>query len=107
LSHSIDILWDKSHSAEIMAEGINVRFAGELQRFIRGRVDEGLGLYGSASEYIRDLVRRDYEREERHKWQMLRDELKPGVTADESAFVALEADKVIAQAKARRKSSRK
>ena len=45
-----------------MAEGVNVRFAGELQRFIQERVGDA-GLYASASEYIRDLVRRDYERE--------------------------------------------
>lgn len=90
-----------------MAEGINVRFAGELQRFIQGRVDGGEGLYSSASEYIRDLVRRDYECEERRKWQLLRNELKPGAVAAESAFVPLDADKLIAQAKARRKAASK
>jgi len=78
-----------------MAEGINVRFAGELQRFIQGRVDGGAGLYSSASEYIRALVRRDYEREERRKWQSLRDELKSGATAPESAFVPLDTDSTI------------
>ena len=90
-----------------MAEGINVRFAGELQRFIQRRVDTDSGLYSSASEYIRDLVRCDYEREEQRKWQLLRMELKPGATASESAFVPLDADDVIARAKARRKSSSK
>ena len=88
-----------------MAEGINVRFAGELQCFIQGRVDGGAGLYGSASEYIRDLVRRDYEREERRKWQLLRNELKAGATAGEPAFVPLDAGKLIAQARARRKAA--
>lgn len=44
-----------------MAEGVNVRFAGELQRFLQTGIGDA-GLYGSASEYIRDLVRRDYER---------------------------------------------
>ena len=90
-----------------MAEGINVRFAGELQRFIQGRVDGGAGLYSSASEYIRALVRRDYEREEHRKWQSLRDELKSGATAAESAFVPLDADTIISQARARRKTSGK
>lgn len=87
-----------------MAEGINVRFAGTLQRFIQGRVDDGAGLYNSASEYIRDLVRRDYEREEQRKWQSLRNELKPGATAAESAFIPLDAGAIISQAKARRKT---
>jgi antitoxin ParD1/3/4 len=86
-----------------MAEGINVRFAGELQRFIQERTGE-TGLYGSASEYIRDLVRRDYEREEQRKWQVLRHELKAGAEANESEFVPLDAESLIAQAKNRRKS---
>ncbi|AHF93204.1 putative addiction module antidote protein, CC2985 family [Opitutaceae bacterium TAV1] len=88
-----------------MAEGINVRFAGELQRFIQNRVNGEAGLYSSASEYIRDLVRRDYEHEEQRKWHALRQELKAGVEADESAFIPLNADDVIAQARSRRKSS--
>ena len=59
-----------------MAEGVNVRFAGELQRFIQNRVGVS-GIYATASEYIRDLVRRDYEREEACKAIWLRQELKP------------------------------
>jgi antitoxin ParD1/3/4 len=72
-----------------MAEGINVRFAGALQQFIQNRVGES-GVYSSASEYIRDLVRRDYEREEEKKWVGIRHELTPGLEANESEFVPLE-----------------
>ncbi len=86
-----------------MAEGVNVRFAGELQRFIRNRVGES-GLYTSASEYLRDLVRRDYERDEQQKWSWLRSELRPGLDASESEFVPLDAGKLIKEAKARRKA---
>jgi antitoxin ParD1/3/4 len=86
-----------------MAEGVNVRFAGELQKFIRSRVDES-GLYSSASEYLRDLVRRDYEREEQRKWSWLRTELRAGLEANEAEFVALDAGKIIKEAKARRKA---
>lgn len=85
-----------------MAEGVNVRFAGKLQKFIQARVDDD-GLYGSASEYIRDLVRRDYEREEQRKWAQLRHELKIGMEADEDEFVTLSADSLIAEAKSQRK----
>ena len=85
-----------------MAEGVNVRFAGELQRFIQNRISAS-GLYSSASEYIRDLVRHDYEREEQRKWQSLREALKDGVEADESEFVALDADSIISEARKRRK----
>lgn len=81
-----------------MAEGVNVRFAGKLQKFIQSRVDD-TGLYGSASEYIRDLVRRDYEREEQRKWVQLCHELKAGMEASEDEFVTLDADQLIAEAK--------
>ena len=60
------------------------------------------GIYVSASEYIRDLVRRDYEREEQRKAIWLRQELKPGLEAAESAFTDLDADSLISEAKAQR-----
>lgn len=85
-----------------MAEGVNVRFGGELQKFIQGRIGSS-GLYASASEYIRDLVRRDYEREEQRKWAWLRQELKAGAEAPEGDFLPLDADCLIAEAKAQRK----
>lgn len=81
-----------------MAEGVNVRFSGELQRFIQERTGE-LGVYSSASEYIRDLVRRDYEREQQRKWLWLRQELKSGMEAAESDFEMVDVDALIAEAK--------
>lgn len=86
-----------------MAEGINVRLSGELQRFVQSR-SAGDGLYASASEYIRDLVRRDYERIEESSWRWLREELKAGATADESEFVPLDASEIVKEAKAQRKA---
>lgn len=87
-----------------MAEGVNVRFKGELKHFIESRVDESAGLYASASEYIRDLVRRDYEAEEGRRWAWLRAELKPGVDADPSDFKPLNAAGVIKKARERRRA---
>lgn len=87
-----------------MAEGINIRFAGALQQFIHDRVGSS-GLYSSPSEYIRDLVRRDYEREEERKWSWLREELKAGTDAVESQFGPLDADTILAKAKSRRDSN--
>lgn len=84
-----------------MAEGVNVRFAGELQRFIQSKTEKS-GLYGSASEYIRDLVRRDYEREESRKWAWLAHELKPGAEAEDSEFVELDTAAVLAEARSRK-----
>ncbi len=86
-----------------MAEGVNVRFAGELDRFVRSRVGEN-GLYSSASEYIRDLVRRDYEQEEERKWAALKAELKAGMEAQEEDFVKLDVEEIIREAKARKKA---
>jgi len=84
-----------------MAEGINVRFAGPLQRFIRQRVGPG-GMYQSASEYIRDLVRRDYEREGERQSEALYQELKGAAAAPSSQFVPLDVEAVIRDAKNRR-----
>lgn len=98
MSHKIDKSWDKAYPF-CMAEGINVRFSGILQQFIHDRV-EGSGLYSSASEYIRDLVRRDLERDEESRWDGLRAELAHGLTADESAFVPLNAAALLQKAKA-------
>lgn len=84
-----------------MAEGVNVRFSGVLRRFVEQRSGE-TGLYGSASEYIRDLVRRDFEREESRRWEFLRDELRAGMEADRADFVPLDDKDIITEAKRRR-----
>lgn len=83
-----------------MAEGINVRFSGELQRFIQERTGES-GVYSSASEYIRDLVRRDYEREEDRRWLRLQNELKAGLESPESEFESLDVQSLIEEARSR------
>ena len=84
-----------------MAEGINVRFADPLQKFIRQRVGPG-GLYQSAGEYIRDLVRRDFEREEERRGEALFQELRAGAEAPLGEFVLLDVEAVITDAKKRR-----
>ena len=81
-----------------MAEGVNVRITGKLRRFIEEQVSAD-GLYESASEYVRDLIRRDYQRQEKRKWSWLMDQLRPGMTADESEFVPLDPDEIIKTAK--------
>lgn len=84
-----------------MAEGVNVRFSGELQRFIQERTGD-TGVYALASEYIRDLVRRDYEREEQRKWLWLQHELKASMEASQAEFETLEIASLIEEAKSRR-----
>ena len=81
-----------------MAEGINVRVTGKLRRFILEQTSQ-TGLYESASEYVRDLIRRDYKRQEERKWCWLMDQIRPGLEADESEFVQLDAEEIIKAAK--------
>ena len=81
-----------------MAEGINVRVTGKLKRFIMEQTSQS-GLYESASEYVRDLIRRDYHLHEARKWRWLMDQIRPGAEADETEFVPLDAEEIIKAAK--------
>lgn len=81
-----------------MAEGVNVRLNGPLRDFIEQRSGPD-GLYENASEYIRDLVRRDYEREEAKRWAKLAKELGPGMKAGEDEFVEFDVEGIIAEAR--------
>lgn len=81
-----------------MAEGVNVRLSGRLRRFIEERSGPN-GLYESASEYIRDLVRQDFNQSEQKKWDRLITHLTPGMSADESDFVAFDPEQIIAEAR--------
>jgi len=97
-------VWDEGYhlvGGVFMAEGVNVRFSGELQRFIQERTGES-GVYSSASEYIRDLVRRDYEREEDRRWLWLRNERKAGLESPESEFESPDVQSLIEEARSRR-----
>jgi antitoxin ParD1/3/4 len=87
-----------------MAEGINVRVTGKLRKFIMEQTGPS-GLYESASEYVRDLIRRDYKLQEERKWRWLVDQIRPGMEADESEFVPLNAEEIIAAAKKKKTSN--
>ena len=77
-----------------MAEGVNVRITGKLRRFIEEQAGPS-GLYESASEYVRDLIRRDYQRQEERKWSWLMDQLQPGMEADENEFGPMDPEEII------------
>lgn len=81
-----------------MAEGVNVRITGKLRRFIEEQASPN-GLYESASEYVRDLIRRDYQRQEERKWIWLMDQLRPGMKADEREFAPLDPEEIIKAAR--------
>lgn len=81
-----------------MADSINVRVSGKLKNFINRQISVN-GLYESASEYVRDLIRKDYELQEEHKWTLLYEELEDGINADESQFLDFNPNDIILQAK--------
>ena len=81
-----------------MAEGVNVRITGKLRRFIEEQTSPN-GLYESASEYVGDLIRRDYQRLEERKGGWFMDQLRPGMEADESEFVPFDPEEIIRAAK--------
>jgi len=81
-----------------MAGGVNVRLSGKLKSFIAEQSGSN-GLYESASEYIRDLIRRDYQHHEDLKWNMLYEQLAPGMTAKENEFVSFKPEEIIKIAK--------
>ncbi len=81
-----------------MAEGVNVRISGKLKEFISLQVGPD-GLYENASEYVRDLIRKDYSRQEELKMDLLYKRLMPGMKADEKEFLEFDPEKIIKTAK--------
>ncbi len=82
------------------SDNVNVRVTGELRSHLQQQV--GLyGLYENASEYIRDLIRRDLK-SRNEAWEWLRKELEPALRANESEYVEVKAKDVIARNKKRK-----
>ncbi len=73
----------------LSAKGVSVKFSGELNRFIQSRLGPN-GLYDSEAEYLRDLVRRDFEREEQRQWTWRTHEVRKGtgVSPDQPDFLS-------------------
>ncbi|MCF6313160.1 MAG: hypothetical protein L3J39_11980 [Verrucomicrobiales bacterium] len=87
-----------------MAEGINVRLTGKLHDYVKMKSDPEQGFFSSASEYIRDLVRHDFDSDEAQKWQAIGQRLTVGMNAEPSEFIETDAQQIIAQAKKRKAS---
>ena len=67
---------------------MNVSLPDELKLFVDERVDSG---YGSTSEYVRDLIRRDREREQLRRLILEGANSGPGKIADSEYFTSLRA----------------
>lgn len=75
------------------SDSLHVRVTGALQAHVQQQTGDD-GLYENASEYIRDLIRRDlHTRNE--SWDWLKRNLEPALRADEREFVSVSADDVI------------
>jgi antitoxin ParD1/3/4 len=66
---------------------MNVSLPDELKSFVDQRV--GQGGFGSTSEYVRDLIRRDQERERLRSSMLDGAASSPGPIADGSYFESL------------------
>lgn len=81
---------------------LSVRLTGPLTEYVSGRVGAE-GDYDNASEYVRDLIRRDREREERRSFERLRATLQeafaqPDEDAVEMDFESFKARRNLPQA---------
>jgi putative addiction module CopG family antidote len=75
------------------SENVNVRVTGDLRNHLQQQISQ-FGLYENASEYIRDLIRRDLK-DRKAAWEWLRQELEPGLRANENQFIKVTAADVI------------
>mgnify|MGYP001762845150 FL=1 len=71
----------------------NVRVSGALGEFVAANVGQD-GAYENVSEYIRDLIRRDRERVEVARFELLKAELASAFDAPEARYVPLDAETV-------------
>ena len=77
---------------------LNVRISGSLKDYVTREVTEGD--YESASEYVRDLIRRDKNGETARQRQAM-EELRAGFAAPDSEFIEVSADDIRRRARER------
>lgn len=78
---------------------LSVRLTEPLTEYISGRVGPG-GDYDNASEYVRDLIRHDREREERRAFERLKATLQEAFAQPDEDYVKVTLDDVLARNKA-------
>lgn len=78
-------------------ENVNVRVTGALRKHLQQQIGK-YGLYENASEYIRALIRHDLKSRQ-EAWAWLSKELEQPLRSDESAYVEVTADDVVARNK--------
>jgi len=66
---------------------MNVSLPDELKSYVDEQVDDGA--YGSTSEYVRDLIRRDRDRQQLRRVLLDGASSSPGPIADASYFASV------------------
>lgn len=83
-----------------MATTLNVRVSGPLEDFIADNIGNE-GEYENASEYVRQLIRRDKERAEGEAFTALKAELQRAFSAPDSEAKPLDREAFLARARVR------
>ena len=83
-----------------MRKRLEIEIPEGMQSFLDDQIGPG-GMYTSADEYIRDFIRRDFERGDHPVgWETLRTQLREGFEIPEEEFVPYDARTLIAEAEA-------
>lgn len=73
---------------------LSVRLTEPLTEFVSGKVGVE-GDYDNASEYVRDLIRRDREREERRAFERLKATLQKAFAQPDEAYTEVTLEDVL------------
>ena len=82
---------------------LNVRINGPLGEFVAANISDD-GAYENASEYVRDLIRKDKDRAEREVFERLKAELGVAFAAPDDTYDALTANEVITRNRLRQRA---
>jgi len=89
-----------------MAEArINTRLPKQLADYVN-EICGPHGFYETASEFVRELIRQHYEKNEQYKWQALNMKLAPGANANISEFEVVNPEEQLKQFKTRYKKEK-
>ncbi|MCW3836241.1 type II toxin-antitoxin system ParD family antitoxin [Sphingomonas canadensis] len=83
-----------------MSTTLNVRITGPLEDFVIENIGEN-GPYENASEYVRDLIRRDKERVEHQAFEALKAELQRAFAAPVERYRPLDREEFLERARQR------
>ena len=75
---------------------LSVRLTEPLTEYVSGRVG-ARGDYDNASEYVRDLIRRDRERQERRAFEHLKATLQDAFSQPDEAYSEVSLEDVLAR----------